>query len=863
MKRESLFSKSIVLFLVAAAVLTGCGGDDKDDGATCGAGTIFSEELDACVPDGSNICSGNTKFDPEMKKCVVDPSLCAEGTVLVGDACVPFDDTLMGDVSEGTEPNDTLYDGTPATITLGDADESVTFKGCVTAVDFDEDGVADADVDQFAIQVSEPTLIEVTVDGVGGLAGAFMVEAADEKLVADGWSRFGFNVSADISRRQIFLPKAGGYFLGVSDYRSLTGGTATGTDKTCYFGSVKTLSLPAAGAFVLGTPTSARFGDPEFYAGEADEGDVFDILVAADAETAAGVQISPAFVALKDGQYYTSASADAGDPAQGSLYGLHDGQSVTVVVDYQYSLAIEESVDAVLLVAEFPVEELGTDDSLDLTHDELNPFFGYFFEGAQGDVARLSFESPDEDVIAVVLDPDGNQVATLCGEACDGGSAWFQLAQDGNYYFLFRAVTEDIEDGAEFSLDVTRASVTPTDVVLGASNAVGLTDEDRAFFVLDVSGTDWLSFETTTLLNAANVAVEFYPLGEIGALGTDLPLAFSYLASADVAPGRVTKNENDVWLVAVRDGGAWDGDESFSFKVAERAFTDLGSLSQASPLAAAAHATPANDSKYFLASASPGSKFAITVNPDATLDVGLLAYNADGTSLGDVDEGDDDANETLEVTVGSSGVVGIEVYGGGEAGNFTIAIGVTDPAYDPAVAGNLAFTDICASGVKVIDQSDVDMSEPVMLDSFAFDFFREEMTAMRISTDGWITFDSSYSGPGYEDTPAAFPNTAADYHGVISAAFMYISAANVCVKKTATEVTVQWTGEAPASIFGPYYPAAMQVVLHVNGDIDMIYGAANEATPALIGMESLSGEEFVNYGGSPAAASSLTFTANP
>lgn len=865
MKREPLFSlRNTLLLLALTAPLAACGGDDGEgDGTTCGAGTVYSDVLKACVPDGSNLCSGNTRFDTEMQKCVVDPTLCAEGTVLVGDECLPFDDTLTGDVDEGAEPNDSFYEGTPAAITFPAVDDTVTFKGCITGEDFDDDGVADADIDQFAFQVSGPTVIEVTVDGVGGLVGAFLVEPADTQLQDDSWQRFGFNVSADIARRQIFLPKAGGYFLGVSDFRALTNGVANGNEKTCYFGSLKALSLPAAGAFTLGSPTAASFAAPEFYAGTAEEGDVFDLIVAADPDTAATEPVSPAFVALKDGAYYSSGAADVGELAQSSLYGLRDGQAVTVVVDYVYSLSAKETVDAVLLVSEFAVEELGEDDAFDVVHDAESPWLGRFFEGTAGDVAFLGFDS-EEDVIAVVLDPDGLPVATLCDEGCDGASAWYQLPKDGNYYFLFRAADEELDDNTTYGLEVSRASVTPTDVTFGMNYNVSLADNDRAFFALDVSGTDWLSFEASALQNLPAVRVQFFPLGATGALGSELPAAFTYSATADSFPGRVTQGENDVWLVSVGDGATWEGDETFGFKVAERAFTDLGTLSEASPLAAASHATPSGDSKYFLASATPGSKFTITLDPDTALDVALAVYNADGSVLDEADEGGDNTNEVTTVVVGPSGLVGIEVYGGGEAGNFTIAIAVRDPAYDPATVGNVAYADACAGGTVVIDGSNVDMSDPIALDSFAFDFFREEVATMRVSTDGWLTFDSSYAGPGYEDAPASFPNTEAAYHGVISPLFTYVADATVCVKKTATEVTVQWTGlDGLGAFFGQSIPAELQVVLRASGNIDFIYGANNQTAPTVIGLESLSGEEFVNYGGTPVASSSLTFTANP
>ena len=183
-----------------------------------------------CVVSPEGLCFGNTSWDPDLGNCQPDPSLCAAGLVLQDGQCVdPASVPAM--YVEGAEPNDG-----PSLGVVIETAAAATVSGCITPA-------AGPDIDSFYVEVMEPTLFEVTVDGHGGMLGGFLITSNDGML--PHWNRTGLSSANNIADREVYAPSAGTYRIDVADTRTLLLGLAAGDDETCYRMTVRELPLPS------------------------------------------------------------------------------------------------------------------------------------------------------------------------------------------------------------------------------------------------------------------------------------------------------------------------------------------------------------------------------------------------------------------------------------------------------------------------------------------------------------------------------------------------------------------------------------------------------------------------------------------
>lgn len=209
-----------LLGIAAIATAAGCG----DDARQCGDGTTDIDGV--CVPATMTVCGDGTKL--QNAQCVVDPETCEDGTVLIANRCVDPTRGLVVDLEESTEPNALgIVPGIEAstapagTITLKSPGAPFVVHGRIVPFrDVDRDGQLDADFDTYHLSVSAPTLLAVTVDGVGGTQGALYVRG-DPQGAVPGYERYGLNLTGDTSRRRMFLPVAGRFALVIADTRTL------------------------------------------------------------------------------------------------------------------------------------------------------------------------------------------------------------------------------------------------------------------------------------------------------------------------------------------------------------------------------------------------------------------------------------------------------------------------------------------------------------------------------------------------------------------------------------------------------------------------------------------------------------------
>jgi hypothetical protein len=245
---------------IAALAPAGCG----DSARQCGAGT---EDKDGtCVPIGNTTCGDGTKLDDGQ--CVIGPESCQSGTVLIGNRCVDPNRGLVIDLEESVEPNGlgiatgVEVSAEPAgAIALKPEGMLFVVHGHLTPFrDADGDGQLDPDFDTYVITVAAPTLLEISVDGIGGAQGAFYAVGAPESAVPD-YERYGLNLTGDTAKRQLFLPVAGRYELAIADTRSVavgknpprpggSGGAAGGPDAE-YYATITARPIPALSSIPL------------------------------------------------------------------------------------------------------------------------------------------------------------------------------------------------------------------------------------------------------------------------------------------------------------------------------------------------------------------------------------------------------------------------------------------------------------------------------------------------------------------------------------------------------------------------------------------------------------------------------------
>jgi len=242
------------------------------------------------------------RFDEDQGACVPSADACAEGTVLVDGQCVPEDETLVADEEEAAEPNDgtDADDVVAGQLAIPAVGESTVIHGCINPYrDLDDNGNPDQDLDLWIVTTTAPALIEVTADGVGGLAAGYqMISATGNDLVDGNFVRFGINLTGDTSSRQIYLPEAGTYGLWMADSRSLfLQDGAAGSPEACYYTTISNVALPAPTAATPNTDIAATHdGDVGFFSADPVDGSFF--IATHDMQAAAASSRSPAGLTL-------------------------------------------------------------------------------------------------------------------------------------------------------------------------------------------------------------------------------------------------------------------------------------------------------------------------------------------------------------------------------------------------------------------------------------------------------------------------------------------------------------------------------------------------------------------------------------
>ncbi|MDQ3369397.1 MAG: hypothetical protein M3680_28560 [Myxococcota bacterium] len=898
--------KRFLLVLVAAlgSAAAGCGDNSK----MCGSGTT---DVDG-VCTGGGQCTGGTILDATTNTCVIDPDACQDGTVLVGTACVdPAHVTT--DLTEAAEPNglglfgETSADGA-GEIVLKPAGESFVFKGKIVPFqDLDDDGQLDPDVDTYLVEVSGPTLVSASVDGLHGLAGGFIsIAVVGETDPLADWQRFAINLTGDMSRRQLFLPAAGIYALAITDSRTLfTGaaaGAASGELDFEYYVTMSQLALTPTALTVTAGRASATGelapGEVKLFSVPMGEGiNVAELDIPTDLATESLVIINTSGAATT--VRAVEDAPDDVDPAAASVLGFRTGDTTIVAVDHVINFA-SSPIDFDLSITAGGAGQLSTSGGT-ATQPANGVDLSTFYYDVATDLEitgmNLAFSVP---VTGVVVDENFGIFANFTfhpssgfqrGDTFSSYKGLLRHRTKGRYYFL---VFDPADDVASLVATSTYAPVAATPITTGTpvtetpntfeSNPFTYNPGGEPWQLFDATGTETGTIVQTFLDPARTTRGELgYGFGRLDALASTCVSNTGVDACADIRPlfvqanpptgtttGRILLDDRPYqdarnYLVTVNTQTVTGA--SFELDYAVREHTDLGTVAVGTPATAADQPLAATtDVRHYLLQTAAGNGLAIAVTPDQgtpPLDTRIQLLNANESARGAlVNNGAAGAADTVQEIQTGLGWTAFRVTpaAASTGGTFDLTVTATPAVTYTAVAGTTTFVDACTAGAA-ITMNDLDEGNSVanLTAPTGFSHFGFGAPQLKVFANGFVSFDTATAcasvGNGCFFANANIPLAAAP--NALAAPFwddlVLDAVGGACQQLSGTKLTVQWRGID----FNTDEDVAFQLILDgADSSVEFVYASTHVPTGAraTIGLENSNGSAANKIGFNTAGA---------
>jgi hypothetical protein len=897
------------LLLLLAIAASSCGDNSKECGSgthdkdgfcigdgECGPGTKSDPTTGQCVPDGSMICVNGTIFDMSTGTCVIDPNACQGGTVLVGGQCVDPTGQLVVDVEEAPEPNGLgLFGETssnPAgTITLKPVGQHFVLHGHINPFqDVDGDGLDDADIDSYVVTVNAPSLLAITADGVHGLAAGFVaVDAVDQTDPMSTWVRFGINLMGDTSQRQVFLPTAGTYLIGISDTRSLflQGGAAGGPDAE-YFVTIDAVNIPAPTPITGNTIMGKIGGDVVFYTATMGTG-INDVLLDMPQVQANASVVTLAGNALRGfADEGTDPFSGAPTPAEMLAGGFVANDTPIIAVDDTYNYAIAPA-DYTLTITTSTAKPLSTTGAAVSETEETNtqpgaladvPLLNQFYFDTDAADETLGFKITwNHPVQGSVLDGSLNLVAGFTGYATGSGT-WttytglMRIKQPGRYYF-FVYDPAGTPGTTQLTATSTITKLTPAPITEGTPTGNKTLGTFGSLpMTYDAGTTDpWQLFDATGVNTGGEVVGWYDPTATYGRLdnvtastgavpGEAVPVFQHQYTTAGGAIGRILLDDPTTNYFVKVSGVAPAANATVNLSFAKRTIIDLGSI------AAGSNATSTNNplggattTGYVLFRSAAGDPATITVHPHVVaLNTRFQLVNADESANGAVVNNvtGDDTTTLLPAKTWTAFEV-TAVPNPPTAQQYDVTVAVANPTVYAETAGTTAFANICgtagatniafvADGTGNGAANDEGLSAAVAAPA-GFKFYGVPAASFRLSTNGWLTFatpvDAAFANAAMPDAGA--PN------GIVAPYWDDLANVTACRKTVGGKLVIQWNGV----LFGTTTQVQTQAILDgATGTIELVWGPNQAALgdSATIGVEDPAGANATQHSFNTAAS---------
>ncbi|HEY5921772.1 MAG TPA: hypothetical protein VIV11_08880, partial [Kofleriaceae bacterium] len=166
----------------------------------------------------------------------------------------------------------------------------------------------------------------------------------------------------------------------------------------------------------------------------------------------------------------------------------------------------------------------------------------------------------------------------------------------------------------------------------------------------------------------------------------------------------------------------------------------------------------------------------------------------------------------------------------------TWTVELTGPPY-AVTTGTTAYADACVGGtVQTTASNDDGLTAPIALPA-SFSFFRQPATAVVVSTNGWLSVDTTVTSSDLSND--TMPNTTTP-NGLIAPYWDDLDEIVICTKMVGSQFVVQWNG----GLFSNNATLIQfQAILDPSGSIEFVYGANQQAdgASATVGVEDQTG----------------------
>ena len=883
------------------------------------------------------MCTDGTVLNDEMTGCVIDPDACQDGTVLVGNECVD-PGHLPESITEGAEPNGlglfgeaSAPEGAGTIVVPAVAGAPFVIKG--TIVPFQDlnggppdpltglptgDGQLDIDVDSYILEVPGPVLLNVSADGLHGLAAGFI--ALNDGSVAElvDWVRFGINVNADTSKRQLFIPAAGRYVLAVADTRSLfLTGAAAGAEPDAlpfeYYVSITQLAIAPQAITITDNSGIAsgelQPGEVEFFSAPLGEG-INDIEYDATAE-----QLIESLVITNTSGGVTSfkavADGDVGETtAFASVLGIRANDTTLIVADHVFNyanqaIAFDVTVttrNAGALSTDGGTATLPTTQGPFETFDDLSAF--YYDVATDGEITgmNISFNQPVAGVIVdenffifsfFTFDP---AFGFFFEETFQSYNGLLRHPTAGRYYFLVFVPGDVAAPAPEIIATSTYAPVVPVAVTKGTptGDQTPTVFESNPFtYAAGVAADNWQQFNATGTASGTITLTYFNPsvtdpnapgfgfgrldplVSECGAFCDDVNPLFTttHNPNGSQPRGRILLDDGtDTYLLTANTqtvAGA-----TFSLDFERREHDDLGTIAAGSEVTRTnVDLDTATTIQRYIVKTTAGNGLNIAVAPTNT-DTRIQRLNNDESPRGgNVSTGGLNQTDSVQVIQSGEGWTAFQVTALVPIvdAEFDLTVAALAPVTYTAAASATAFDDACVGGTLVALQNGDEGASLANINTPAgFDFFGFPASQVKVFANGFMTVDTSLVCPGVGFncffTNQNIPNVG-NPNGMIAPYWddIDVTIGSVCQKTVGTKLIVQWQGET----FIGAIPVSFQAIIDgSDNSIEFVYDvAANHAvdgTSATSGIENQVGSagNAVTFNAPIAAGTSVKLTQN-